>query len=175
MQRVDCFLFISSGPRRSSSDLNLLAGCALLGVTLNTHYMETHLEDGPIVQKTRELCETILQQPQFQSIRSRIDQFLNDESAKSQFDALNEKGEFLHHKQHQGVQLTEAEIADFQKDRDAVLANPVIRNFLDAQHEVHNIQETVSQYVGKTFELGRLPQASDFDSESCGPGCGCGH
>ena len=76
--------------------------------------METNLEDGVIVQKTKELCETILQQPQFQSIHSRIDQFMNDGSAKSQFDALNEKGEFLHHKQHQGVTLTQAEIADFE-------------------------------------------------------------
>ncbi|MFN7141352.1 MAG: YlbF family regulator [Limisphaerales bacterium] len=91
--------------------------------------MQTNLEDGVIVQKTKELCETILKQPEFQSIRSRIDQFMGDDKAKAQFDALNEKGEFLHHKQHQGVTLTQAEIADFEKERDAVLANPVIEEY----------------------------------------------
>ncbi|MBA4146725.1 MAG: YlbF family regulator [Verrucomicrobia bacterium] len=135
--------------------------------------METNLEEGVIVQKTKELCETILKQPEFQSIQSRIDQFTSNESAKAQFDALNEKGEFLHHKQHEGVTLSPAEVADFEKERDLVLANPVIRSFLDAQHEVHKIQETVGSYVGKTFELGRVPKKDDFDAGSCGAGCGC--
>src|SRR5688572_277820 len=135
--------------------------------------MQTNVEEGVIVQKTKELCETILKQPEFQNIRSRIDKFMQDEKAKAQFDALNEKGEFLHHKQHQGVTLSPAEVADFEKDREQVLSNPVIRSFLDAQHEVHKITETVGSYVGKTFELGRLPKQEDFDSGSCGAGCGC--
>ncbi len=135
--------------------------------------METNLEEGVIVQKTKELCATILQEPQFINIRSRIDKFMADEKSKAQFDALNEKGEFLHHKQHQGVTLSQAEISDFEKDREVVLSNPVIKSFLDAQHEVHKIQETVGSYVGKTFELGRLPSKEDFDSGSCGAGCGC--
>ena len=132
--------------------------------------------DSAIVQKTKELCQTLLSQPEFNSIRSRVDTFLSNEEAKSKFDALNEKGEFLHHKQHQGVQLTKAEIADFEKDRDAVLANPVIRGFLDAQSEMHKITETVGQYVTKTFELGRVPQESDLETGGgCGSGCGCDH
>lgn len=133
--------------------------------------------DSAIVQKTKELCQTLLTQPEFNSIRSRVDTFLSNEEAKGKFDALNEKGEFLHHKQHQGVQLTKAEIADFEKDRDAVLANPVIRGFLDAQSEMHKITETVSQYVTKTFELGRVPSETDLEQGGggCGSGCGCDH
>src|SRR5688500_12264913 len=129
--------------------------------------------ESAIIEKTKELCQLILTQPEFNSIRSRQDTFLGNPQAKAQFDALNEKGEFLHHKQHEGVALSPAEIADFEKERDADLANPVIRSFLDAQHEVHKIQETVGSYVGKTFELGRIPQKDDFDAGSCGAGCGC--
>jgi cell fate (sporulation/competence/biofilm development) regulator YlbF (YheA/YmcA/DUF963 family) len=134
--------------------------------------MET-ITDSAIIQKTRELCQLILTQPEFGAIRRRVDTFMQNPKAQEQFQALNEKGEFLHHKQHQGVQLTQAEIADFEKERDATLANPVIRGFLDAQKEMHKIEESVSQYVLKTFELGRVPEADDFEAGSCGPSCGC--
>ena len=134
--------------------------------------MET-ITDSAIIQKTRELCQVILGQPEFGAIRRRVDTFLQNPQAQQQFQALNEKGEFLHHKQHQGVQLTQAEISDFEKERDTVLANPVVRGFLDAQKEMHKIEESVSQYVLKTFELGRVPESDDFEAGSCGPSCGC--
>ncbi len=137
--------------------------------------MQTTTEDSVILQKTRELCQILLTEPEFKSVRSRVDAFMADEKARAQFDALNEKGEFLHHKQHQGVQLSKAEVAEFEKERDAALANPLIKNFLEAQRQMHEIQETVGQYVGKTFELGRVPSADDFESGSCGHGCGCDH
>ena len=35
---------------------------------------EIQTEDA-VIQKTRELCETIVQQPQFQSIRQRVESF----------------------------------------------------------------------------------------------------
>ena len=138
--------------------------------------MQTTTDDTVIVQKTKELCQAILNQPDSQNIRNRIGKFLADDKARSQFDALNEKGDFLHHKQHQGVKLSDAEIADFEKDREAALANPTIRGFLEAQREMNKIQESVTQYVAKTFELGRVPAESDLAEEeggSCGHGCGC--
>ena len=138
--------------------------------------MHTITEDSVIVQKTKALCEAILAQPESQSIRTRINKFMADDKARGQFDALNEKGDFLHHKQHQGVKLSDAEIADFEKDREALLGNVTIRNFLEAQREMQKITESVSQYVAKTFELGRVPAAEDLKEEeggSCGHGCGC--
>ena len=53
--------------------------------------------------------------------------------------------------------------------------NPVARDFVGAQQSIHKMQETVTQYVAKTYELGRIPTPEDFDSGSCGPSCGCGH
>ena len=46
--------------------------------------MATIIED-----KARELCETIVAQPQWTSIRNRIDTFLSDDTAKGQFDEVN--------------------------------------------------------------------------------------
>jgi len=134
--------------------------------------------DDMIRQKTIDLCGALLQQPQFLSIRQRIDSFMGDPGAQQQYEAVNEKGQALHQKQHSGATLTESEIASFEAMRDALLANPVARGFIDAQQEMHQIQEEIGQFVGKTFELGRVPNADELADECCGGGggdCGCHH
>ena len=135
--------------------------------------MQSTLEETPILQKTRELCQTILEQPEFQAVRRHIDSFLSDEEAKMQYQLVMERGEGLQQKQQSGAALTPEEIAEFERQRDALVNNPVARAFLDAQQEMHTMQESVGQFVSKTFELGRLPSPEDFSDGSCGSGCGC--
>src|SRR5580693_3043190 len=115
-----------------------------------------------IENKTRELCETIVAQPQWSSIRTRIDTFLSDDTAKGQFDEVNRKGQSLHEKQHSGQPLNGQEIAEFEKQRDVLLKNPVARGFLEAQDELHEIQNSVQKYISKTLQLGRVPTDSDL-------------
>jgi hypothetical protein len=74
-----------------------------------------------------------------------------------------------------GLPLDNEEITAFEKNRDILLGSAVAREFLEAQQQMHKLQESVMQYVGKTFELGRVPAAEDFDTGNCGPSCGCGH
>jgi cell fate (sporulation/competence/biofilm development) regulator YlbF (YheA/YmcA/DUF963 family) len=135
--------------------------------------MQTITEESVITQKTRELCQTILDQPEVQNIRRQIESFMTNDEAKTQYQLLSEKGEFLQHKQQQGLPLSNEEIADFEQSREALFNNPVARGFLDAQQEMHKMQESLGQYVAKTFELGRVPSPDDLQSGSCGSGCGC--
>jgi len=129
-----------------------------------------------IENKARELCETIVAQPQWTSIRTRIDAFLSNDSARGQFDEVNRTGQSLHEKQHSGQPLNGQEVADFEQKRDALLKNPVAKGFLEAQDELHEIQHSVNKYIHKTLQLGRVPTDADFKEEgSCGDGCGCGH
>jgi len=128
-----------------------------------------------IETKTNELCEAILEQIQTGGIRKRIDTFLADSSARGQYELLMSKGQALQEKQHQGQPLDPVEISAFEKDRDALLKNPVASNFLDAQEEMHDLQSSVQKIVAKTIELGRLPVAEDLAEGSCGHGCGCHH
>lgn len=137
--------------------------------------METTATDNAVVEKTRELCQTILEQPEFQKIRTQVDAFLNDEKAQEQYQTLSSKGEYLQHKQAQNLPLSGEEVADYESQREAFFNNPVARDFVGAQQTIHKMQETVAQYVSKTFELGRVPGNEDFESGSCGPSCGCGH
>ncbi|HTL71950.1 MAG TPA: YlbF family regulator [bacterium] len=127
-----------------------------------------------IETKTNELCEAILQEIHNGSIRQRIDTFLGDAASKGQYESLMSRGQALQEKQHSGQTLEPAEIAAFEKDRDALLKNPIAAGFLDAQEEMHELQSTVKKMVGKTIELGRIPTAEDLaEGGSCGSGCGC--
>jgi cell fate (sporulation/competence/biofilm development) regulator YlbF (YheA/YmcA/DUF963 family) len=135
--------------------------------------MTSTVEETTVSAKTRELCESILNDPGYQGLRRQIDTFLADERAKELYRNLAEKGEHLQHKQEQGVQLSRDEIAAYEKERDALTANPVAAGFIEAQQNLHKVQETVTQYVAKTIELGRVPTEEELDGGGCGSGCGC--
>jgi cell fate (sporulation/competence/biofilm development) regulator YlbF (YheA/YmcA/DUF963 family) len=137
--------------------------------------MEAITEKSVVLQKTRELCQAILEQPDFPMLRRQVDAFLADEGIKVQYQALSDRGAMLQHKQQTGMPLDMVEIADFEKQREAFLNNPVAQGFMEAQQAMQSVQESVSQFVAKTFELGRMPQQEDFDNGSCGHGCGCQH
>lgn len=126
-----------------------------------------------VLSKTRELCQTILDQPDFQVLRGQVDAFLADSDAQDLYRQMSEWSQALQQKQMNGTQLTEAEINDYEKQRETLFNHPVARGFMDAQQEIHKVQESVTQYVTKTFELGRVPEDDDFESGSCGPSCGC--
>src|SRR5687768_15559392 len=112
--------------------------------------MQTLNEEGTIIEKTRELCQAILDQPSFQTMRGQIDAFMADDDAKTLYQTLSEKGEYLQHKQQQGAQLSDEEIAEFERQRDAFVNNPVARGFMDAQQQMQKLQESVNQYLTKT-------------------------
>jgi cell fate (sporulation/competence/biofilm development) regulator YlbF (YheA/YmcA/DUF963 family) len=138
--------------------------------------MQTTTQNGAVIQKTRELCQAILDQPDLRSARQRIDAFVADEKSRSQYEGLMAKGQALQEKQQRSLPLSGDEISAFERDREALLKNPVARGFLEAQEELHNVHKSVNQYVSKTLELGRMPTDADFESHECGHGgCGCEH
>jgi cell fate (sporulation/competence/biofilm development) regulator YlbF (YheA/YmcA/DUF963 family) len=132
-----------------------------------------NMEDTQVLQKTKELCQTLLDAPAMREIRNRIDAFMDDERSRAQYEGLVTKGQELQQKQ-QTTSLTGEEIAEFEQSRDALLGNPVARQFLDAQEELQQIQQTVQRYINKTLELGRMPTEEDL--HGCSErGCSCGH
>lgn len=135
--------------------------------------MTTQTEENAILEKTKALCQTIVDQPGLTSIRRHIDTFMADSNARGQYEAVVNKGQALHEKQAQGRQLESAEITDFEKHRDELLNNINARNFLDAREKLHEIQHSIQKYVSKTLELGRVPTPEDLEDHSCGDGCGC--
>ena len=139
--------------------------------------MPNQTEENPVTQKTRELCQAIVDLPKLRVARQQIDAFLANEKARTQYETLMSKGRALQEKQQNSVPLDGTEIADFERHREALLANPVARGFLDAQEELHGVQHSIHQYIAKTLEMGRVPTAEDLGEGECDGqgGCGCQH
>ena len=135
----------------------------------------TIAEDTPVVAKTKELCQTILNQPGYDQIKQGILDFLRHDEARQLYEKLCDMQETLGAKQDQGQMISEAEEAEFDALEQRFLSMPVAESFIKAQRQMHKIEKTVAEYVRKTFELGRVPVADDFSSGGCGPSCGCGH
>jgi cell fate (sporulation/competence/biofilm development) regulator YlbF (YheA/YmcA/DUF963 family) len=137
--------------------------------------MTTQTNGNAVLEKTRELCEAIVAEPKMISIRQRISNFMADDKSRAQYETLMSKGQALQEKQQRSLPLSGEEISDFEQHREALLTNSVATGFIDAQQELHEIQESIQKHVSKTLELGRVPSAEDLEEGSCGHGCGCHH
>ncbi len=139
--------------------------------------METLQEDTLVMRKTRELCETIISQPEFIAIQKRVSAFEADSEAKGLYDSLVERHQELSRQQGMGQPITDEEMDGFDSLRRRVFEHPVAKGFLDAREEAHNLQMSVRRFVSKTFELGRLPKPEELEEGGggCGGGCGCHH
>ena len=106
------------------------------------------------------------------SIRKRIDTFLSDAGARSQYESVASKGQALHDKQHGGQPLEGADISDLKN-----IATPAAKSrgarFSGCAGGASRIQHSIQKYVSKTLELGRVPNDADLEEGSCGDGCGC--
>lgn len=134
-------------------------------------------ENSAVIEKTKELCAQIVNDPLFLKLQSNVERFLADDSARLQYQSVHERGEELHHKQHAGVELGSIEIREFESARDALYANEIARDFLSAQRELEGLQKEIGKYVGATIELGRVPSADDLADKGggcCGGGGGGG-
>ena len=130
-------------------------------------------DDSAVMTKARELCAAIAEDAQFKELQKSVETFLGDDSARSMYQGVHERGSELHQKQHAGVELGESEIKEFESARDTLMQNETARSFMDAQGELETLQQTIGKYVGMTLELGRVPTADDIAEASGGGGC-CG-
>lgn len=137
--------------------------------------MSTLTSATAITDKTRELCQTILDHPAFKTAQERIQTFVADDQARAHYETVVSKGQELRHRQHHGETIEQAELQAFESERETLLRNPVAREFIDAQSELHDLRHTIEQHVAMTMELGRVPTGEDFEAQSCGDGCGCHH
>ena len=133
-------------------------------------------DDSVVMTKARELCAAIADDERFQTLYGDVERFLDDDVARTMYQSVHERGSELQQKQHAGMQLSSAEVKEFESAREALFNNEVAKAFLDAQGELETLQKAIGQYVGMTLEMGRVPSAEDFaeaNSGCCGGGCGC--
>lgn len=124
--------------------------------------MNAPVEGNAVLLKTRELCAALVELPQFQTIRERIQRFAADESVTRVYGELNQTAGELQQKQEAGMPISPAEIAAFEALQERFTSNPLGREFIAAQQEMVELQELINGHISKTFELGRVPRPSDL-------------
>lgn len=140
--------------------------------------MATTLEMGSLEEKARDFCEFVVGHEVYQEAWKDIEAFLEDEEAKQAYQAWQEKGAALHHREHHGVEPTEGEVEELQRLKDAVMAHPIAASFLHAEGQMNRIFSTFTKMLQKTLQSGRVPSAEELESGCCGGhgnhgGCGC--
>jgi cell fate (sporulation/competence/biofilm development) regulator YlbF (YheA/YmcA/DUF963 family) len=136
--------------------------------------MDTTTVESQITQRTLDLCQAIVEQPDFPALKERLDAFMADELLKFQYQQVNDLGQLLQMKQSDGLEMKPDEIAQFETIREEFLKNPTAKGFLDAQQQMQQLHQAVGRLIDKTFELGRRPNDEDLqDGSCCGGGCGC--
>jgi cell fate (sporulation/competence/biofilm development) regulator YlbF (YheA/YmcA/DUF963 family) len=119
-------------------------------------------ESSSVLNKTKDLCAAIADDPEFLVLFGQVERFLEDDDARKQYQDVHYQGETLQQKQQAGMQLSPQEIADFESAREALLNNEIAKDFLDAQRELQGIQSLIGRYVSTALELGRVPTEEDM-------------
>jgi len=132
--------------------------------------MSMLLEESVVMAKTKELCAAIVGQDSFKELQSQVEKFLSNDEARLQYQSVHEMGDSLNQKQKSGVELSDAEITQFETTREQLLQNDTVTNFMSAQKELQEISSTVTKFVGMTLELGRVPTQDDIEAASSGGG-----
>lgn len=135
--------------------------------------METLSPNAAILEKARELCTLILQSDDYRENLAKINAFFEDDTAQAAYRDFSKLGERLHQKQHDG-ELTQADIDGYDAARAELEDIPLAAGFMEAEGNLSGLVSQISRLVGKSLELGRLPEPDELQGGCCGGGgCGC--
>ncbi len=136
--------------------------------------METLSLNSAVIEKTRELCSLILESSDYKENVVKIEAFFADDDAQKAYRSFSELGQELHQKQHAG-ELSEEDVKGYEEQKATLHGNPVIDGFMQSETVLNSIVQQVAKHVGKTLELGHLPEPEDLQESDCcsSGGCGC--
>ncbi len=135
----------------------------------------TEIQAAPttIEEKTRELCECIVEDAVFTSAQGKIEAFLGDDDAKTLYRDWQQQAEMLHQKHHQGEEASPEELAELKAREEKVMSHPVGADFVAAEDTMNRLFQSVTRMVQKTLQNGEVPSPEEME-ECCGnSGCGC--
>ena len=124
-------------------------------------------------EKTRELCQFLLEDASYAAAQGRIDAFEEDKEAQDLYRNWQKKGSELHHMHQEGREPGEEDIAEMERLKGLLMDNPVGADFIEAEETLNSMFGKVMKMVQKTLQDGVVPSDEDLD-ECCGnSGCGC--
>lgn len=133
--------------------------------------MSSAAQSPQVIRQARELCRVLAAHDGFAGTRRKFDAFMENPALRARYQIAGERGRLLELKQAGGLELTDDELSGYHAERDALLNDPLVRGFLEAQEEMRLVQDLVNRCLTRTYELGRMPTDEEILGHSCGPGC----
>jgi len=133
--------------------------------------MSSAAQSPLVLKQVREFCRVLAAHAGFAETRRKFDEFMADGALRFRYNIAGERGRLLEMKQTSGLELTDAELAEYHAERDALMQEPLVRGFQEAQAEMSQVQELLNRYLTLTYELGRAPTDEEVLGHACGPEC----
>lgn len=156
------------GPTPTRSCPESATGLSLAIMSTSTPPIDT------MTERLVALCEAILSDEQVVAAQQGFDSFLANDDARKLWQDFEHLASSLHQKQHRGEALPVADTERYEELREKIDTNGTVVGFLKARQVLGGIQQKVSQYVGLSLELGRVPDADDLAAQGGGGCCGGG-
>ena len=112
--------------------------------------MENLLDTPTIDTKSRELCQFIVDQPEFAAARGHIEAFLENAEAQAVYRAWQEKGQELQRMSHEGLQPNDDDIKQMEALRETVMKNEIASDFAEAESQMNVLVQRTS--AGQALE-----------------------
>jgi len=134
--------------------------------------MSIFRENSKLYDLLSEFYQTLAETPKFQQVQRGIDQFLENDAAKSCYEELLTLEEELHQKQHEG-EITEDDLSKYREINERLQQMPLAEEFFNAQQEMEEINMEIANFIGIAIEDGEVPSLDELDEAGCDCGCGC--
>lgn len=119
---------------------------------------------GGALEAARALAAALAETPEYKAYDRAEMGLRHDKDAQEAIRALQERQLDLGWKQQMGL-TSEAEREELQRLQQAMMAQPAVQTYVDAQKPLavlcHEVSELVTESIGLSF------------AASCGPGCSC--
>lgn len=119
--------------------------------------------------KTRELCQFIIDSPNFVTAQGRCDAFDDDVAAQKLYQNWREFEMDLHRRHQEGYQPNQDDIAKLEKLRGEAMKNSTLVDFVEAEEALNGMFGKVVKILQRTLQTGAVPTDEELE-ECCGSG-----
>lgn len=122
-----------------------------------------------VIDKARELGDEIASSAELNAMRNAEAVMLQDSEAQKIIQEFQDKQKALYMIQSQGHQLTDSQKKEVELLENKMLANPLIRDYFQAQQNFEKVLEEINQIIGAAI----AGQGNSCSDECCSSCSGC--
>ena len=110
-----------------------------------------------IINKVKELCESILENSLVKDYQYCNNYLINNSEIAAQYDALLDMEDDFTKKESQNIKIDDNEIKEYDKYFEELQKNETLNKLFNVQNKIHNLTHIVNDFIIYTIENGKVP------------------